>query len=105
MSDVLIFTDDYGPSGSSRYWMYLAINEYFEGFAPAKPLIQLLTNFGKDLGADARAYLPASGSYSKTRRSILNRAWPVSTWEELDRKKTPYLLILNWLALVSLQTR
>ena len=87
-------TDHYEGVGSTTdYSMYLVINKYFEDFAPIEPLLQLLVNFGKDLGSSATVHVPLKGAYAKTRRSVLRRPWSDKLWEELDREKRLYLLI------------
>ena len=81
--------------GRLKYWIYLVINESFEYYTPLEPLIQLVTNFGEELGDAAKVSLPGKGAYAKTRRSVLRRMWNDQIWVELDGTKTPYLLILK----------
>ena len=89
-----VLTGDYGGSPARKYWMYLAISEYFENVRPLDDFVQILINFGETLEDKAKVTLPLRGAYSRTRRSILRLSWDHDTWEDLDRTKDPYLLVL-----------
>lgn len=88
-----IWADGSGVTVEPKYWIYVVINEYYEGLILQDSFIQLMINFGTSLGDTAKVIVPLKGHYCQTRRSVLNLSWDENTWEQLDRATDIYMLI------------
>lgn len=79
----------------NKFWFYLVINEYYEDISLLDPFLQLIVNFGKTLGDKAEVNIPIKSAYSKIRREVLMCLWDHKLWEEFDKTKEIYFLVLQ----------
>lgn len=97
MVEIVDVTDGFGGSGGTpetKYWIYVVINEYYEGLLLQDSFVQLMINFGTSLGDKAKVVIPLKGHYCRTRRSVLKAAWEENTWEQLDKATDIYMLAI-----------